>query len=890
MLLFLLSSHTLWANEVIVINENFENAPLKEVLQLLKQKYQLKVAFADKAVRGVKITASIANLSVEETFEVLLEGTGLTFELLTSNAVIVKKSKRDDNAKTDFELNVVVQDALTGERLPYSYAWLTPDSIGLTANVEGYFSVPNVNSSKKVLVSYLGYQDTLFAIIDAYKNKRLHIKLTPRTTELKEVVLVYNDRPGNDFKAEGAPGKLTVNPSFTSQAPNAGEVDIFRTLQLLPGVNATNEISSGLNINGGTANQNLVQFDGFTVYHVDHFFGYFSAFNPFAIKSLQLYKTGFEAKYGGRVSGVIDITGKEGNSNKISGALGLNLLSVNSSLEIPLSDNGATLFFSGRRSYTDIWSSSLFDDIFSIFESSLSETESSDPFALPDRQLESSLDPDFHYTDMNLKFSTPIGLKNRLSFSFYNSDDVLNYTQNSDVNFRDTLSINTDNLGFIDWGNVGSSLKFSRQWSSDHFSNMLLSYSFYESNFNEQSTSATISAAEGESISTFNQEQRNNIRDFSFRFDHEWNFGRSNTLLTGIEASAYDTQLKYEALDSIVVDDAKENELLLAHYMQVTLSPLPMLFITPGLRSSYLSTSSEMYFDPRLSFSYAVDKNWSINGATGIYHQFVNQSNTDNFLDSSRDFWILADDEEVPVQQAWHTLLGVEYTDLRTTISVNYFQKNFDGLMEYAFRNGNLITEFDNLDRVFAVGEGTAYGMDVLLKHNTGRFNSWLTYNLQWAEQTFPEINGGSTFYADYDQRHELNWLGSYSAGPFDLSATWVYGSGKPYSDAINNDLVSNTPNNDGVQPNFIRFEQRNSERLPPYHRLDLSVDYNFKWGMTESKVSLSIFNLYDRENILDKQLTLIAPQDRGRRGPILTSQDISLMGITPNISFLVKF
>ena len=420
-----------------------------------------------------------------------------------------------------------------------------------------------------------------------------------KVTELEEFILA--DQEIDHFITEGQAGKITYNPINARQTRSLGEVDVFRSLQLLPGVNATNEISSGLTINGGTSNQNLFLFDGFTVYHVDHFFGYFSSFNPYAIKSLRLYKGGFEAKYGGRVSSVVDISGKDGNRNETKGSLGFNLLSVNTSLEIPLSDTGTTLFFSGRRSYTDVWSSSLFESIFSIFQSSIIESPRNPLLPLP-RTFQTEVKPDFYYSDINLKISSKVGAKNQLSFSFYDSNDVLNFTEKSSVNFRDTLSVSTNKLGMIKWGNVGASLNFSRQWNSRHYSTALISYSFYESTFQEISTIDVKSSRYVDFQSVESQDQLNNIEDITVRLDHEWTLGNSNKIETGISGSLYNNQLRYIANDSLLVDKSELNEYLLAHYLQGSFAVSPKLSVSPGLRSSYLSTTGNIYFEPRFSF------------------------------------------------------------------------------------------------------------------------------------------------------------------------------------------------------------------------------------------------------------------------------------------------
>ncbi len=902
----LLIASSLIASEEVVINEDFNQTPLAEVFKVLKDKYQLRIAFANRDVKEINITVRIEQLNIRDAFKLILEETPMTFEVIDGRSVILRKKKNPSLDEQNFDLTGIISDENTGERLPYAYVWSETTKTSYTSNVEGFFSIPGVSTETRLRISYLGYQDTLVAVTDFHRERRINVQLVPLLNQLEEVVVLDDNSQLANFRPEEQPGKFTFSPKVSKIAPSAGEVDVFRTLQLLPGINATNEVSSGLTINGGTSNQNLVLFDGFTVYHVDHFFGYFSAFNPLAVKSLQLYKTGFEAKFGGRVSSVVDITGKDGNRNRVSGTLGLNLLSVNSSIEVPLSDDGTTLFFSGRRSYTDIWSSSLFENIFSIFENSLSDesgSTTSPPMMPPDGppdgppdsinpppmepSLSSSIEPEFYYTDMNIKLSSRLGTKNKLSFSFYDSNDILNYTETIDASFEDTLQVNTENLGFITWGNVGSSLKFSRLWNNNHFTQILASYSFYESMFREQSNTTSQSATLGETFTNTDQDQFNNIEDISFKIDHTVELNGIDRIEAGMGTSNFSTQLRHEVEDSILADQRSREELLLTGYLQGSFALANGLTLNPGLRTSYLTSTGNSYFEPRFSFSYHLSPEFVLNGAWGKYYQFINQSNTRNVLEGSRDFWILADNRAVPTQMATHHLLGVSYDRGPLNASINYFQKDFEGLLEYAFRNGKLITEFSDPGRVFTQGTGSSRGIELLVKRDFGAFDSWFSYTLGESRQQFDQINGGRSFYADHDQRHEMNWFGSYSIGNFEFSMVWIYGTGKPYSNVQSQQGVGR--DRPGPTITQLNIEERNNERLPPYHRMDLSASYVTQLGNTQSRLSLSIFNLYNRENVLDRQVNLIQP-GRGMRQPLITSNDLTLSGTSLNFSMEITF
>ena len=265
----------------IQINETFKDTPLKDALTVLNQKYNLKIAYSDKAVNKYQVSVTLVNQTISESFKMILDQTALTFEQLEEDVIIIKnKKKKGDNAQHEYSLIGVVQDVKSKERLPHAYVWLKSENKNILTNADGYFSISLSSLPNDIMISYLGYQDTIVVIDDLMVNRRLYINLTANPLQLKEVVITGNKN--NDFEIEGTTSKIDFNPKVAYSIPSAGEIDLMRTIQLLPGINATNEFSSGLSIQGGNTNQNLFLFDGFTVYHMDHFFGYFSAINPSA--------------------------------------------------------------------------------------------------------------------------------------------------------------------------------------------------------------------------------------------------------------------------------------------------------------------------------------------------------------------------------------------------------------------------------------------------------------------------------------------------------------------------------------------------------------------------------------------------------------------------------
>jgi len=893
------------------VNETFQDVELKQVLTVLKNKYGIKTAFGERIVSEKRVTVQLINSTAYEAFAKILVDTDLDFEMVEPDVFIISKLKAQTTAITTVNLTGSVRDALSGESLPYAYLWSDEGNSSLVTNVDGYFSLTNTQLPTTLKISYLGYTDTTIVVTRQAANTRLKILLAPQPQHLREVVVT--DEQTEDFERNDVAGKITINPAIASSVPSTGEVDIFRTLQLLPGINATNETSSGLSVRGGTTNQNLILFDGFTVYHVDHFFGYFSAFNSNAIKSVRVFKGGFGAEYGGRVSGIIDITGKDGNKHKTSGSLGVNLLSINTSLEVPLSENNTTLFFSGRRSYTDIITTPLFKNIFSNFSSSLSSNTNTASNTPPPNQQptghqmgggrsinnqtvvteESTIDPVFYYNDFNVKISSNISPRNRLSLSLYNSKDLLNFTEEATSNVNDTLTIESNTVGLINWGNMGSSLKLSRLWNNAHFSNMLISYSAYSSTYSDIANGVS-TGENGTTNSSSSTDQDNGMKDFSIKLDHEWQTNASSALMLGLSTSLYTTNYINVTDTETVVDESQSNRTLTNAYVQYGFHPFTKLQMNLGVRGSYFSPTRKLYVVPRFSANLSITDRLNLKASYGQYNQFLNQTNTKNVLQGSRDFWLLADNDKIPVQHATHYLAGLDYRiSHETIISVDAYSKTFDGLLEYAFSNGGLVTEFQNYEDLFFEGSGYAKGVEFLLKKNSQRYQTWIGYTLSEVVYTFADINGGRSYYADHDQRHEINAYGSYTLGKFKLFATWLYGSGQPYSLVSGAAFGSQDQQQFGSHVSVLSIEEKNARRLPTYHRLDVGATYFFGFNKLKGETTLSIFNVYDRTNIQDIKINRLAggfQQGMQMQDPILQTTDVTLLGFSPNVSVKISF
>lgn len=308
--------------------------------------------------------------------QILLLGTGVSYELKDPRTVLLFQGAPPETVnltqsefapeKRNFTLKGSVKDKNSGETLPFANVLVRGTSNGANTNVDGYFTLFEIEADTMILeVSYLGYHTTYFRLKPGIDMGNLLIEMKDMSQQLSEIVVVA-EQEEQLLKASTGISKMSMTPAVLATLPSFGEKDIFRSLQLLPGVSGSNESSSGLYVRGGTPDQNLVLFDGFTVYHINHLFGFFSAFNSNAIKDVQLYKGGFDSKYGGRISSVVELTGKDGNTEKFNLGIGLSLLSFNAFVESPFADGKGSFLVAGRRSFQ----SDFYSDIFESFTES----------------------------------------------------------------------------------------------------------------------------------------------------------------------------------------------------------------------------------------------------------------------------------------------------------------------------------------------------------------------------------------------------------------------------------------------------------------------------------------------------------------------------------------
>ncbi|MBL7935864.1 MAG: TonB-dependent receptor plug domain-containing protein [Bacteroidia bacterium] len=738
------------------------------------------------------------------------------------------------------------------------------------------------------MTQYVGYEKTETFLTPMLAKKNLMIEIKPSGQNLKTVTVTgYKEDVVLVSKTDVSTIKMT--PKKLEQLPNIGERDVMRSFQLMPGVSAANESSSGLYVRGGTPDQNLVLYDGFTVYHVDHLYGFFSAFNSNALKDVQLYKGGFESKFGGRLSSVTEITGKDGNQNKINIGGDVSLLSFNVFAEIPIGKKFSSVI-AFRRSYKGF----LYNKIFDKFNKSSSTSSTAQSGGMPSggppgggggRQTANTKASSFFY-DLNGKFTYRPTSRDVISLSIFNGTDKLDNSSSSDASgfgaSNGSFSMSSSDL--TKYGNFGSSLKWSKKWADKFYGNTIVSYSKYYSD-RDKSQERTLTKSSGETTTTKNGIFENNdLQDYSAKSDYQWDIFNFSQLQFGGFATYFDIKYSYAQSDTATVLDKNNKALLTGGYLQSKFRFFKdKLQFLPGVRASYFETTKQWYYEPRASVSFNLTRRLTLKGATGKYYQFANRVTREDILSGSKDFWLLSDGKSVPVSSALHYIAGFSYETNNLLFSAEGYYKKLDSLTEYSLRfnsSPNGVTYNEN----FFTGYGYSRGIEFLIQKKSGNFNGWVSYTLGQARNHY-DVYSDDFFPANQDVTHEFKIVALYKYKRWDFSATWIYATGRPYtapSGAYKVTLL------DGSTQDFFTVTTKNGLRLPDYHRMDFSANYKLLKGDKSQKkrrevgyIGFSIFNVYNRTNIWYKQYTI-------EDGSILET-NVNYLGIVPNITLSLK-
>ena len=783
-----------------------------------------------------------------------------------------------------------INDINSGETLPYAKVSIKDTNRVTTANQDGSFTILNIPVGSILVINKMGYESKEIKVTSDTKRLIINLYKLEKDSLIEDVVVVGS--VNSNMMQQSGISQFSLSPDLTRSLPNLGEQDIFRSMQLLPGVSGSNESSSGLVVRGGTIDQNLVLFDDFTVYHVDHVFGFFSAFNNNAIKDVQFYKGGFGAKYGGRMSSVVDITGKDGNTEQFGIGASVSLLSTNAVVEQPFADGAGSFILTGRKSYQSDLYNDILESVTGENQNAQAGTSTPGQFALG----RFSIEPESYFYDMNAKLTYRLPNDDKFSISFYNGADELDNSRDVDGNAdisrlcelfdgngpfggtfcEEEISFAVGTIDLSEWGNTGISAKYSHQWNDRLDTNFVISASEYFSYRDRLINTQVIyedsddEPTTGESSSN----EDNQLDDFTVKIENDYYLNQWNTLSFGLQYTQQNIDFSLIQNGDLVLETKNEGATSTVYIEDEIV--INALTVIPGLRVSKYSINDEVYTEPRLSIAYELNDTTQLRAAFGDYHQFALSVARQSIEEGPRNFWTLADGETVPVSKSSHFILGTTHYVGNYNFNIELFHKEYEGLSEFTQQTRPIRNEDGTgltliLEQEFHSGSGTASGIELFLQKNIGDLTGWIGYTFSEVIYDFPTVSD-TTYFADQDATNEFKTVLMYRWGDWDLASTFIYATGRPYTEVLG--VVEDT------FPPTYEVGAKNDLRYDDYHRLDLSFTYNFSRRGLDGQAGLSIFNLYDRKNQWYTEYEII-------EGEILETE-ITYRGFTPSLFFKV--
>jgi hypothetical protein len=753
-----------------------------------------------------------------------------------------------------FTISGYVRDGASGENLPGVAVVHPASGQGTATNTYGFYSLtlPATTDSVRLLVSFLGYERQQLAL-QAGRSLSHDFRLKAAAAELAGVEVVGSRE--EKISHSTRMGTINVPVSQIKLLPALfGETDVLKVLQLLPGVQSGGEGQSGLYVRGGSPDQNLILLDGAPVYNAAHLFGFFSVFNADALNNVELIKGGFPARYGGRLSSVLDISMKEGNMQKFHGEGAIGLVASRLTLEGPIKKDTASFIFSARRTYIDILARPLI------------------------KAQADGLTAGYYFYDLNGKLNWKVGARDRLYLSGYTGYDEF-YADSKDE-YDDGYSQQNFALG---WGNRTAALRWNHIVNDRLFMNSHLTFTRYQFDVGVASEDQR-----GANHSRYTLNYLSNIQDLSLKTDFDYLPNPDHYIRFGAQLIQHQFRPgALQTVDSTVPTDnidigqrirAQEASL----YAEDDYRLNERLKVNVGVRLNSFRVDGKLYpsLEPRLAARYLLTEDWSLKASYARTTQFIHLL-TNSGIGLPTDLWVPATAKIQP-QKAQQFSLGaarnLRFHDEDFELSVETYYKPMQNLIEFREGADFVGTTDTNWESKVTSGQGWAYGGELFLQKKSGKTTGWIGYTLAWSTRRFPDLNQGQTYPYKYDRRHDLSLVVIHQFSPtLTLSGTFVYGTGNATTLSQGRYLL-------GPGGTFEDYGSRNSYRMAPYHRMDLDLSHTKKKRWGEVVNSISIYNAYNRKNPYFIYLF------RGHDNTPSSYRQVSLFPILPSFSKTFKF
>ncbi len=826
------------------VSISFEPSDLGTALETIGKLAKVEISYSRNILPdSTFVEYDRMDVPLQAVFSAIFDGTDLDVKAIGEQLVIFRKEKISSNEK--YTISGYVEDAETGERLLGANIYNTQGEQGTYSNSFGFFSLTLPEGAVNIVISYIGFEDFQMPLKldkNIFRSFQLRRDLLLGTVEINS----------KDFKDNSNPNVEPVSPKEIEQMPTmGGETDLMRVINMKSGVQSGAEGVGGIHVRGGSSDQNLVLLDDAPVYNPTHTWGVFSVFNSSAIQSADFYKGGFTAKHGGRLSSVTDIRTKDGNKKKFGSEIEMGLLSGKISLEGPIVKNKASFFLSGRRSFTDVYSR--------IYYQNRRENRGETGTIR------------YYFYDLNGKLNFQLDEKNRFHLSYYSGKDVYRdeaifSTQVIDTSTLDQRFFNQD------WGNQVAAFRWNRTFNKKLFGNLTLTYSRFDYASTDR-RNIVLRKLGVKFLELLNLDRKNsNIEDRTAKVDFDYFHNPSQTSKFGLKFTRYRFQPGIVDISEDILDtgiDEETIEQLDAYWRLEQLQPEAfsiygdheMQFLERGkvgigLNVPAFKIHEKIWqaIEPRIRLNWRWTDELSTGGSFERMTQFLHLLSP-NVIGLPTDIWV-SSTENIRPQTSIQYSLWLAYKNSKSfEFKVEAFHKNMNDLIEFKQTN-TLEINAANWEPNAVTGVGESKGIEAQAAFRFGRLDGQVNYTISKTTRQFDELNLGQVFPYRYDRRHVGNALISTAlTDNFNLSATFAYGSGLAISLPVGS-YVS-VPGVDLPPIDVFTVTERNSVRMPEYHRLDFGATYSWQSSQFKGtqKIKFGIYNVYFRKNPVTYQL-----------------------------------
>ncbi len=824
-----------------------EKKSLITVLKSIEEKFDVRFTYETEKIQEIKVELPPERISLSEILEYLNQNTTFNYTKLDKRFItVVQKNTNEFYCGT--VINTANNNFLIGATIS-----TTNHSFITTTNSEGKFHLPLSIKNKRIVISYLGFEDLIFQITDLQKENCIQFVMHQKVSELKQVFISNYFTKGIEKNFNGS---TTINTNNFGLLPGQVDNDVLQIIQVIPGVESVAEKVSNINIRGGNNDESLILWEDIKMYQNGHFFGLISAFDPSLTNNVIVYKNGTPARFGEGVSGVIDMKSNNNITDSFTGGAGFNLISSNVYVSAPITKN-LGIQFSGRRSLNDLIETNVYT---SYSDRIFQDTEIRNDNYITEN-FEITVDEDFNFYDFSTKLLWDISKRDHIRLNFLTMKNSLDFTEK----IEETSISKTSTL---DQKNTVGGIYWNRYWTSKIKTTAFV----YVSSYDLMSLNKDIL-----SVQEINQE--NEVLDTGIKLDADIYISDNYTVQTGYhfsEVGISNTQDVNIPRLRIFEKYVLQSHIVFGNLKYITANKKTN--INAGLRTNYYPKFSSFIVEPRLSIHQKLGNGF----AAELLGEFKNQT-TSQRIDFQSDFlgvekrrWVLANENDFPIIESKQISLGFMYNKNSWFIDLEGFYKNTEGITTstQGFQN--------QYQFIKSTGSYDVKGAEITINKKTQHFSTWLSYTYTKNDYTFEDLSP-TEFPNNIDVRNSVNLAGTYIHNKFKVSLGFIWHSGKPNTIPVEGNEIINFEGKD-----IINFDEPNAERLPDYFRSNISAEYRWKISNeVETKFNIALLNIFNRENILNTRYTVVNDDDGVSQ--VNRINEISL-GFTPNISFQILF